>query len=224
MVEIPKQLQNEKFRFVLIAPRAKNPYETQWSTKNNYPYNHDEIIDHHGNLGVVCGCGNLIVLDIDKETYKKYFDNCLDTFTVETGSGGRHYYFICDEQFARNYYVLGDRAGELRVSKSQVVIPNSIHPNGNEYKVVNDIGIKPITKVQVRELLGELLSQKGDITDTSRSGEEWNEVCSMVQGGYSYDECDMEMRLLGYEKWIESEERYRVLTFCNALKKEKNIR
>ncbi len=224
MVEIPKQLQDEKFRFIFITPKSKVPYEMNWTKKNNYPFNHKGIINHKGNLGVVSGYGNLIILDIDNPQFYKEFDEKLDTFTVETGSGGRHYYFICGEPFARNYYVLGEKAGELRVANSQVVIPNSIHPNGNEYKVLNGISIKLITKKQIRELLIGLLKKDEPVVDTSRSGEEWSEVCSMIEAGYNYEDCDKEMRLFGYEKWVNEREGYRVGTYCNALKSFKKVR
>ena len=90
MVEIPKQLQNEKFRFILMASKSKSPYEIQWTKKNNYLFNHNRIVEHIGNLGIVCGYGNLIVLDIDNPKHQNKFDK-LETFTVKTGSGGRHY-------------------------------------------------------------------------------------------------------------------------------------
>ena len=217
---LPKQLQNLEFRFVLIKPYTKVPYELRWQEINNYQYNDKKILTHKSNLGIVCGYGGLVILDIDNIDYVKEFDEKLNTFSVVTGSGGKHYYLICEEKFQKNYYVLKDKVGELRVANSQVVCPGSVHPNGNKYKVVNDVEIKKITKLSLKRILGVLLD-KAETIDTSRSGIEWGEVCSMVEGGYSFDDCDKEMRLFGHTKWIEAGLDYRLYTYCSALKQFK---
>jgi len=217
---IPQKLQHPDFRFILIKSNSKTPSEVQWQVKNNYPFNHQVMTGHNGNFGIVCGYGNLIVLDIDDIKYIDEFDKKLNTFSIKTGSGKRHYYFSCGEKFEKHYYILGNKAGELRISKSQVVIPPSIHPNGNKYEVFNDVSIKDISKTELKELLGELLKEV-KFTDTSRSGIEWREVCTMIEAGYNFDEVDSEMRLLNCTKWNESDLRYKLTTYCNALKSVK---
>ena len=87
-----------------------------------------------------------------------------------------------------------------------------------------DVDIKLITKKQIRELLGDLLKKDGRVVDSSRSGVEWSEVCSMVKAGYNYEDCDREMRLFGFEKWIEANLNYRVGTYCRALMAVKGTR
>jgi len=57
--------------------------------------------------------------------------------------------------------------------------------------------------------------------DISRSGAEWGEVCSMVEGGYNFDDVDREMRLLDFTKWINAGMEYRLYTYCGALRKHK---
>ncbi len=223
MVTIPEQLQNEKFKFVLIKSKTKVPFEFNWQTKNNYPFNHKIIQSHKGNLGIVCGCGNLVILDIDSDEFIERFDK-INTFSVETGTKKRHYYFICDEKFQKSYYVLGKNAGELRVNNSQVVIPDSIHPNRNKYRVYNDVPIIEITKKQLRELLGDLLNREESIVDVTRSGQDWADVCEMVEAGYSFDECNKELMLIGSSKWQNESIRYKVTTYCNALKITKKVR
>lgn len=214
MVKIPQQLQNPEFRFVLIRPKTKAPFEYNWQNKNNYPF--DKIPKYSDNLGIVCGFGGLVVLDIDTFNLIERFDK-LETFSVETGTRKRHYYFICGEKFQRKYYVLGKDAGELRVSNSQVVIPDSIHPNGRKYQVYNDVPIKKITKKELKELLGDLMSSELNTTDTTRSGAEWGEVNDMVRGGYNFEEVDREMRLLGFAKWKKEVQSYRLHTYCRAV-------
>ncbi len=215
-MNIPKELQKPEFRFVLIKPKLKAPFEYNWQKKNNYPF--DRIPNHKGNLGIIAGYGGLVILDIDDKKLIEEFEKKLDTFTVKTGSGGRHFYFICGEKFARKYYILKDKVGELRVSNSQVVIPDSIHPSGNIYEVLKDIPIKKITKEELKKLLGDLLSKEDNITDVTRSGEEWKEVNEMVVGGYSFEEVDREMRLFGFTKWKEAPQAYRLHTYCGAVK------
>ena len=198
--------------------------EVQWTKVNNYKFNHKRIATHKGNVGIVAGYNGLIILDIDNPKFQKEFDEKTNTFTVETGSGGRHYYFICGERFARNYYVLGENAGELRVANSQVVIPDSTHPNGTKYKVLKDVEIQSITKQEIQELLGALLKKDTAVVDISRSGDEWKEVCSMIESGYNFEDCDKEMKLLDFKKWIECGEKYRVRTYCNALNQVRGVR
>ena len=223
-MNIPKLLQNLKFRFVLIRCKDKAPYEQQWQNLRNYPYNHKRIEMHKGNLGVVSGYGNLIILDIDDLNLVERFDKKALTFAVKTGSGGRHYYFYCKEDFQKSYYVLGNKQGELRCSNSQVVAPESIHPNGNKYEVFNNVEIQNISKKEIKLLLGKLLEKTQNsvcTTDTSRSGIEWGEVCGMVESGYSFDDVDREMKLMDFTKWIESGMAYRLHVYCGALKKYK---
>lgn len=212
---IPQQLQKDGFRFVLITPQNKAPIEMNWTKTNNYPFNHPKILNHKGNLGIVCGYGGLVVLDIDDKSKLNEFN--IDTFTVETGSSGRHLYFICKEEFKQSVYVLS--CGELRVKNSQVLIPGSIHPNGNEYNVIKDVPILEVSKSYLKELLINYL--KKEEVDTSRSGQDWREVCSMIEGGYNFDEVDMEMKLIGSSRWNSESLNYKISTYCNALRRIK---
>jgi len=220
MVNIPKQLQNPEFRFVLIRPKDKAPYEMQWQKVRNYHPQHKRLELHKGNLGIVAGYGNLLILDIDDLKLVEQFDRFTNTFSVKTGSGGRHFYFLCNEKFQQSYYVLGTKQGELRCSNSQVVVPGSTHPNGNKYEIIKDIPILKISKKNIRILLGKLL-EKTQQTDISRSGVEWGEVLTMVEAGYNFDDVDREMRLLDYSKWIEAGSEYRLYTYCGAVRKWK---
>ena len=214
---LPKQLQNEDFRLVLIKHKNKAPFEMQWQKIRNYSPKHKRIELHKGNLGIVAGFGGLIIIDVDDISLTADFDKKIKTFSVKTGSGGRHYYFTCNEQFENSYYVLGEKQGELRCKNAQVVCPGSTHPSGNKYKVLNDSPIQNISKKQIRELLGDLLMKKCSV-DVSRSGAEWAEVCSMVESGYSYDDVDREMRLMDYTKWIKSNIDYKLHTYCSAVR------
>ena len=216
-MNIPKQLQQKDFRFVLIRPKDKAPFEMQWQKIRNYPYDHKRLELHKGNLGIIAGYGNLVILDIDDLKLINEFDKKCNTFSVKTGSGGRHFYFLCEESFQKSYYVLGDKQGELRCTNSQVVCPGSTHPNGNKYEVFNDIPILNISKKDIRIILGKLLEKTHQV-DVSRSGIEWGEVLTMVENGYNYDDVDREMRLLDFTKWKEAGMEYRLYTYCGAVR------
>src|SRR3989344_3779570 len=229
-MEIPKQLQNNEFRFVLLLKNNKVPFEKEWQTKNNYKYDDIKVINHKGNLGLVCGYGELVVLDIDDLSLIEEFDKKIDTFAVKTGSGGRHYYFICDDKFDKSYYKLSNDSGELRVSNSQVVCPGFKHPNGNIYEIIKDTPIKEITQDDLMSLVGNKFSFNGQSTkevnikeiyypDKSRSGKEFAAVCKMIKQGLSKEEIFEEMML--YSKWVEhggKHPQYREDTYNGALK------
>jgi len=223
-MELPKQLQNPEFRFVLIRPKTKIPFEFNWQIKSNYPYNSTTITNHIGNLGIVCGYGELVILDIDNPEFVEIFDKKLTTFSVKTGSGGRHYYFICDGKFNKNYYVLGKGVGELRVNKSQVIVPGCLHPSGNKYEVYEDVPIQEVKKSFLKHLLNDYLSKEEKHVDISRSGQDWKECCEMIEAGYSFDEVNKELMLIGSGRWKSETMNYRVNTYCNALKAIKNVR
>jgi len=214
---IPQKLQNPEFRFCLIKTKTKIPFEFNWQTKTNYPYNSSQIQNWKSNLGIVCGFGNLVVLDIDNSKFIEEFDNKLNTFSVKTGSCGRHYYFICGEKFKKNVYILNNNCGELRCSRSQVLIPNCIHPNGNKYEIYNDVPIQKVSKKFLRNLLKEFLNKEEKSTDISRSGQDWKDCCEMIEAGYNFDECNKELMLIGSTRWRTGTLDYKLRTYTNAL-------
>lgn len=220
-MEIIKQLQNPNFRFVLIRLKDKAPFEMQWQKIRNYPPQHKRLELHKGNLGIVAGYGGLVILDIDDISLTNKFDKMLDTFSVKTGSGGRHYYLKCEENFQKSYYILGNKQGELRCGNAQVVIPGSTHPNGNKYEIFKNTPIRIYSKKEIRMILGDLLT-KTKHQDVSRSGVEWGEVCQLVENNYSFDDVDREMRLLEFSKWINSRMEYKLHTYYGALRNYKN--
>ena len=122
--KIPTQLQKEEFGFCKITSGTKKPFESGWQDKP-CKHNNPQFLKHiknGGNYGVIAGYGKLRILDIDDLKLVPIFDKLFgNTFSVETASGGRHYYFICD--YDKNH-VLKDGAGELRCSKMQCVGPN----------------------------------------------------------------------------------------------------
>lgn len=215
-MEIPKQLQNSKYRFIKLKEKLKEPIEKQWHNLNNYEYNNSKIKNHVGNLGILGGHGNLAIIDIDDKELK--LD--IDTFTVKTGSGGKHYYI--ETSYNKNHRFFNNK-GEFRKNNQYVVTPNSTHPNGNKYEIINESEIKKLTEEEVQELIKPLINNKEELeidnlkTDNSRSGKEFGIVCKLIGEGKSKEEIFDEMVL--YSKWSTSPEAYRELTYKKALEK-----
>lgn len=244
MTEIPKQLQKPDFRFVLLGvwdkwkntktgeetsflpemyeklkqnkewkPLGKAPYEKNWQNKG-YKFNDIKLQNHKGNYGVIGGYGNLIILD--KDDSKLNID--IDTFTIETGTGGKHYYLISNYE---NNHVFINEYGELRANNYQVVGANSIHPNGNVYKIIKDIPIKYISKEKLYKLIkpylreeqSSIIGVKGK--DTSGSGLEFRRVLAMIREKKNREQIYKEM--MNYRKWASSGDDYRNTTYNKAM-------
>ena len=144
-----------ELRFSKVKYRTKRPIEKNWIRR---PYTYDQIQKHvqkHTNYGVLCGYGGLIVADADNSTLEETLEHALPTtFSVTTGSGGKHFYYFCPDIEKR--IVLensGVHYGEIQSFGQQVVAPGSIHPNGNQYRVSTD---QPIVELSHKTLFSVL--------------------------------------------------------------------
>ena len=151
-----------RLRFSKVQYRSKRPIEKDWVNK---PYTYQCIqshIRHEKNYGVLCGRSGLVVADADNTELTQVIESSLpQTFTVETGGGGRHYYFWTDN--IRKRIVLekdGIHYGEIQTWGQQVVVPNSIHPNGNPYIVIKDLPIRQIGKESLYQALCPYLPKR----------------------------------------------------------------
>lgn len=162
---IPKQLCENNFRFCLITAKNKIPFEQKWQTENNYDFNDERLLQHinnGGNYGIIGGYGNLLIIDFDnKEFQNKYLPILPETFTVMSGSGGLHLYYLCDDCpslkiLDENKNTLADIQGRGK----QVVAPGSTHPNGNQYKIHRDIPIGKITIKNIQIIFADYLKDK----------------------------------------------------------------
>src|SRR3989344_2592601 len=171
MTSVPKQLQNPKFRFVLLGG---------WNT---WKHNISKAV--------------IIVELKDYLEHKKNKDwkllKQLNTFAVRTGSGGVHFYFISD--YKKNH-VLINKQGELRANKYQVVSAPCKHPSGNYYEIIKDIPIAEISSKDLLELIKPYLREEAPITkatkskgkDTSRSGLEYRRILALLREGKNREE------------------------------------
>jgi len=95
------------------------------------------------NIGLAVVQSSLVIVDFDKrnatnkQEWRNYLDWCikLNTHTVKTDDG-YHFYFIAD----RDLHFKGKLANGIDIKhKGYVVLPPSIHPNGSQYTVINDV-------------------------------------------------------------------------------------
>lgn len=179
MINIPLILQKEQIKFCRIRNGTKRPFEKDWVNKT---YSYEEISRFQNeNYGIVCGYGNLAVIDCDKEELSLAVKTMLPkTFTIKTGGGGTHYYYFIPELKKKVILNAGeDHLGEIQSYGSQVVGPGSIHPNGNEYKLIEDIPMATITMDDLKKVLGSFMfKEREEITQTS--GEETKDYKDLI--------------------------------------------
>lgn len=149
MIEIPRILKREDFRFILVKRGQKDPIEVAWSTTNNYRWDDPKLLRHltrGGNYGVIGGYGGLAVQDFDDlAVYLKFYDTkkLEATFPiVKTGGAKRHVYGITPEP--QKSFRVPQIHLEVRGIGNFVVGPNCVHPSGNRYELINDVSEIPV--------------------------------------------------------------------------------
>jgi len=175
MIEIPKQLQNKEFRFIKVAKQDKRPIEKDWTNTKNYLFDNQELIEHlnrGGNYGVISTFGDLIIIDCDDPILEKELSNLPETFTIRTGGGGLHAYYLSnlsEKLVLKNPLTIETNKkgnqdfkhlGEIQSNKAMVVGPGSIHKTGNKYKIIKDLPIAKVTKEEILEVFGKYSETK----------------------------------------------------------------
>lgn len=172
-ITIPPILRNDKLRFCKIKIKTKKPFEQDWTNK---PYTWQEIQEWlesiNGNYGVLCGHGDLAVIDADNKEFQLAVENVFpETYRVQTGSGGTHNYFFIPDLKQKIILNLDDEKkthlGEVQSYGTQVVAPLSIHPNGKRYKEINQNLIATISCEELFEKLKPFM--KKEIEDTEQN-------------------------------------------------------
>jgi len=175
---VPKQLRNKEFRFVPITMERderqphryrKAPFEKNWSTVNNYRFDDPKFLRWLSvgyNYGVVCGYGNLAVIDCDEQEIIEIIEKQLPaTFTVRTGSSKPHFYYIVPGLDKK--IVLRDKDkkhyGEIQWAGAQAICSDSIHPNNKRYEVAKDIPIATISKELIETVFEGYIQE--DVTE-----------------------------------------------------------
>jgi len=167
MIQIPKQLQDENFRFVLLIKNEKRAFEEKWQTIKNYRYYDEELLSHlknGGNYGVVAGFGYLIIIEADDECIKKILlEIPFPTFSVKSpGHNGIHSYYFCKDEVEniKFFGINGQDLGQIQAHEKYVVGAGSTHPNGKKYEVLNDLPIAEITKPTIEYFFSDYFTEQ----------------------------------------------------------------
>ena len=172
---IPSQLQNPEFRFALVPRGAKVPAERNWTTLNNYPFDAGKLkswISRGGNYGVLCGYGNLAVVDGDNPRLSEIVEREIgQTFRVRSGSG-RGFHDYLEVQGLEKKILLkreGSHMGDIQWLGQMIVGAESLHPSGGVYTIVRDIPVLILEAAKLTEAFKDLI-RKPPITDYALRG------------------------------------------------------
>jgi len=175
MITIPKRfLSYPDMRLIKLGYHSKIPIEEEWTTKNNYPPDSQEILNHIKkgyNYGVATGFGNIIVLDWDDMKIRRSFLKVLpcDTFQTMTGSKKSHHYYSTDIPDNFSIIIGLQHILDVRGKGGQVVGPGSIHPDTKEpYKIALDL---PFAFIKMEDLKNIIKEQGYEIKETPNLGE-----------------------------------------------------
>lgn len=176
-VWIPEELiQLRGKRLLRLAKGDKKPIDTGWTKDSNIHFDADDkpLMEHlleGNNYGVRTGYG-LIVIDADNpEIFKVVEKRLPKTFTVQSpGHKGHHYYYRCglENKLLLEVKVGSSKIdfGEIQSNGQQVVGPNSIHPNGQRYAVIDESSIAEITTDQLLDTFKEYLNIEDQVKKT----------------------------------------------------------
>lgn len=164
-MRLPKQLQCEDYRFVPIAKGTKKPTISEWQTTGNFPHDHPNIVKAES-VGVVCGFGDLVVLDCDSPLMTKIAETLPETFTVKTPSKGHHYYFSVLGGYGLKLLSHdGKGIGSIRGQGGFALTPGSLHPDGSRYKIEKDVPIIVTLPETLTEKFKEYMAKTDDSDD-----------------------------------------------------------
>ena len=160
MIEIPKILQKDDYRFIILRRNDKPAIESGWSRNANYEYDHHKLSDYlnRGHNYGVLPRGGISFLDSDNSKILKdwgVLDLFKDTFTVKTGTGNHHFYFRVKDpgNFVGKIYLddeLGTHYGHIAIDGNFYVVgPNCIHPNGNTYEITNNVELVTLSRSEI---------------------------------------------------------------------------
>lgn len=186
LIQIPTQLQNEKF---IIVNQNKQPIEKKWTSDSNYTY--DEIIKKDLNVyGVLCGNNNLMVIDCDsKDAQEKLMqiEQIRNTFIVQTaGKKLYHFYFhVINTTNPKGFRIDNkrERVIDFQGIGTQVIGPNSMIQT-NVYNIVNPAEIAEIDYDFICDILKNLYEDiviDDGVKKENPLGFEFDEVCSAIK-------------------------------------------
>lgn len=164
--DIPSQLQ-EFDRFIRLKSGSKAPaMSPEGPFYRAGESDLQEWIQDGGNVGL--NLGELVALDIDSEEFERLANQHLpETFSVRSGSGGEHRYFKSQWSGRSQFTADGDDLGSIRSGNWYLVVPPSIHPNGEPYRTLRNKPIRKVPKEQIEDFIGVIRSKTGKSANTA---------------------------------------------------------
>jgi putative DNA primase/helicase len=203
-MKIPIQLKDLKF--CRVRDKSKAPFESNWVNK---PYSYEEICNFKNeNYGILCGYNNLAVIDCDREELSLIIDTLFPkTFTVQTGGGGKHFYFIIPDLEKKIILNAGEQhLGEIQFRGQQVVGSGSTHPNGKKYKLLKDVKISEISYKFIKEHLDNFIKKEDYTLNTQTTTEDYSNLIEEIS-----------------KKWKKGNRQDLALITAGYLRKEKRL-
>jgi P4 family phage/plasmid primase-like protien len=175
---IPPQLSNPEFRFIRVATKGKRPIDDAWQKNANYPHDSPILAEHMkagGNYGIICGPGEVRVLDCDEAARLDDLGILAKfprTFSVQSRPGRVHRYYLIPE--LKKKIILFDpilkdengqplHLGEIQGPGTQIIGPGSIHAaTGKPYEVIDDSPIAALSIDQVKAAIEGLKTSRLD--------------------------------------------------------------
>jgi hypothetical protein len=204
--EIPDRLEDDP-HLIKLKSEEKEPVGDTIKGPFYHPADPElrDWIADGGNVGKALN-GPLVVFDIDDPSLRDIVDRKLPpTFTVKSGGGGQHRYFHVPE-WTENQKFKND-IGSVRSDHWQVAIPPSIHPNGNQYQVLEDRPIRSISKGDVESVTDQI---PGGKAPTQAAGGGGGGGCVGASSPDSEDNQipenypNREVPIYRIRKWVES--------------------
>ncbi|MBU1613664.1 bifunctional DNA primase/polymerase [Patescibacteria group bacterium] len=211
---VNKRLQERGNRFIrLQKPRiikvegqkdiieGKKAIDKGWQKDNNYPFDHEKIQKHEGNVGFKTGHG-IVVVDCDSpEMLEHALVKLPRSFTVKTsttpdGFQKKQMYFKSDmteKMIIENKE--GKHLGEVQALGQYVVCPPSVHPSGTPYEVFDDVDFAYVSKEEMQSVFEGLIKGQTDYTlggakgfRKSRNTEETDRICKEIKEKISIED------------------------------------
>lgn len=142
-IECAEQLQ-QHFKLIQVKPGTKKPVNSAWNKSENLRILTKEEIAGY-NIGILTGqVSNITVADVDNPALfsafcRTYGFQVPQTYTVKTGSDGRHFYFMHLGGVKPLPTKIRKTLGFDRLADNAfAVAPYSIHPNGNLYEIIDN--------------------------------------------------------------------------------------
>ena len=118
------------------------------------------------NIGVATGVKSFVVLDVDgpkgKKSLKaleKKYGKLPKTVTSRTGGGGKHFYFITDQEVECSASKIGDKL-DIKGGGGYIIMPPSDHKSGRKYKWVKGLDPASVAIADMPDWLLDLANKR----------------------------------------------------------------